>query len=110
MADLPGAWDDAYEALLPHYLEQVSRRLRGSVGMQLDLDRPTLACDLAADGPLPAPGTPITLDGREAGEVRSAQNDRAMAMIRLNMLEDDAGPLRAGDVVIIPRKPDWAVF
>lgn len=65
---------------------------------------------ITADGPLPAPGTPITLDGREAGEVRSSQNDRAMAMIRLNMLEDGAGPLRAGDVVITPRKPDWAVF
>ncbi len=65
---------------------------------------------ITADGPLPAPGTPITLDGREAGEVRSARNDRAMAMIRLNMLEDGAGPLRAGDVVITPRKPDWAVF
>jgi len=65
---------------------------------------------ITADGPLPAPGTPITLDGRDAGEVRSGQNDAAMAMIRLNMLEDGAGPLRAGDVVITPRKPDWAVF
>lgn len=65
---------------------------------------------ITADGPLPAPGTPITLDGRDAGEVRSGQNDTAMAMIRLNMLEDGAGPLRAGDVVVTPRKPDWAVF
>jgi folate-binding protein YgfZ len=65
---------------------------------------------ITADGPLPAPGTPITLDGREAGEVRSGQNDMAMAMIRLNMLEDGGGPLRAGNVVVTPRKPDWAVF
>lgn len=65
---------------------------------------------ITADGPLPAPGTSITLDGREAGEVRSGQNDMAMAMIRLNMLEEGTGPLRAGDVVVTPHKPDWAVF
>ena len=65
---------------------------------------------ITADGPLPAPGTPITLGGRDAGEVRSGRGDTAMAMIRLNMLEEGAGPLQAGEVTVTPRKPDWATF
>ncbi len=65
---------------------------------------------ITADGPLPPPGTPITLDGREAGEIRSVQGSAAMAMLRLNMLEDGAGALRAGEVTVTPRKPDWAVY
>jgi folate-binding protein YgfZ len=65
---------------------------------------------ITADGPLPVPGTQITVDGRDAGEVRSSQGEIAMAMIRLKMLEDDVGVLKAGDVTVTPRKPDWAVF
>jgi folate-binding protein YgfZ len=63
---------------------------------------------ITADGPLPAPGTQITVDGRDAGVVRSGQGGTAMAMIRLKMLEDGAGILTAGDVTVTPRKPDWA--
>ena len=65
---------------------------------------------ITADGPRPPPGTPITLDGREAGEIRSVQGGKAIAMLRLNMLEEGAGALRAGDVTVTPRKPNWAVF
>jgi folate-binding protein YgfZ len=63
---------------------------------------------ITADGPLPAPGTQITMGGRDAGDVRSVQGVMAMAMIRLNMLEDGAGVLTAGDVTVTPWKPDWA--
>lgn len=63
---------------------------------------------ITADGPLPAPGTQITVDGRDAGIVRSGQGETAMALIRLNMLEDGAGVLTAGDVTLTPRKPAWA--
>jgi folate-binding protein YgfZ len=65
---------------------------------------------ITADGPLPAPGTSITAGGRDAGVVRSGQGDMAMAMLRLNMLDDDTAVLTAGDVTVTPRKPDWAVF
>ena len=65
---------------------------------------------ITANGPLPAPGTAITLNGKDAGEVRSGQGDTAMAMIRLNMLEEGAGTLTAGEVTVTPRKPEWAVF
>lgn len=65
------------------------------------------------DGPLPEPGTPVTLGGRDAGEIRSGLGDTAIAMIRLNMLEESAsgkGALIAGDVEVVPSKPDWAAF
>ncbi|NQW12168.1 MAG: folate-binding protein YgfZ [Alphaproteobacteria bacterium] len=69
-------------------------------------------------GPLPAPGTEITLNGKEAGEIRSVVadgNDHAigLAMIRLNRLDEalQAGiPLIAGEATVIPSKPDWAKF
>jgi folate-binding protein YgfZ len=68
---------------------------------------------VTVDGPLPAPGTQVTLDGRDAGEVRSGLGETALAMIRLNMLERAAsgdGVLTAGDVTVVPRKPDWAAY
>ena len=68
---------------------------------------------ISTDGPLPPPGTRITLDGRDAGEIRSTQGDMAMAMVRLNMLEQTAGGaavLTAGEMTVTPKKPDWATF
>ena len=68
---------------------------------------------ITTNGPLPPPGTRITLDGRDAGEIRSTQGDVAMAMVRLNMLEQTAGGaavLTAGEVTVTPQKPGWATF
>ncbi len=73
---------------------------------------------ITIDGPAPEPGTEITLDGKEAGEVRSivvgsGGSATGLAMIRLNRLDEalQAGaPLTAGDATVIPRKPDWARF
>jgi len=63
-------------------------------------------------GPLPEAGTPITLDGKEVGEVRSTatagSGGRGLALIRLEHLE--AGPFDAAGAKITPRKPDWAVL
>lgn len=69
-------------------------------------------------GPLPAPGTGITLDGQEAGEVRSVVPDgdehaTGLAMIRLNRLDEafKAGlPLMAGEATVIASRPAWAKF
>ena len=62
-------------------------------------------------GPLPHPGTPVMLDGREAGEIRSGRGNRAIALLRIAMLKDHATPeLYAGDARIVPCKPDWARF
>ena len=64
------------------------------------------------EGPLPEAGTPITLDGKEVGEVRSTaaagSGGRGLALIRLEHLE--AGPFDAAGAKVTPRKPDWAVL
>ena len=68
---------------------------------------------ITTNGPLPPPGTRITLDGRDAGEIRSTQVDVALAIVRLNMLErtaDGAAVLTAGEVTVTPQKPEWATF
>ena len=65
------------------------------------------------DGPPPEPGTPVMLEGKEAGEVRSSQTTAdggiGLALIRLDALEHSAD-LKAGDVSVTPSKPDWADF
>lgn len=71
---------------------------------------------ITIDGPLPTPGTEITLGGQEAGEVRSVVPDgdghaTGLAMIRLNRLEEafKAGlPLMAGEATVIASHPAWA--
>lgn len=62
---------------------------------------------LGVAGDLPAPGTPITKDGKAVGEVRSGAGPLALGLVRLEALE---GPLTAGDATLTPRKPDWAAF
>src|SRR5476649_977537 len=57
------------------------------------------------DGPLPAPGTPIERDGQEVGEIRSGSGDRALAMLRLDILQ--GGGLTAAGTRILPERPDW---
>ena len=65
---------------------------------------------VAVDGPLPEPGTPVMRDGKEAGEMRSGADGRALALMRLEHLEDAGATFTAGDAVISPEKPDWAEF
>ncbi len=63
------------------------------------------------DGEMPSPGTPILRDEREVGEIRSGTGDMAIAMLRLNVLEDlEHAVLSAGGVTVLPVKPDWARF
>lgn len=56
------------------------------------------------EGVLPAPGTAIVRDGKEVGEIRSGQGDRALAMLQL---EARNGPLTAQDAQIVPEVPTW---
>lgn len=61
-------------------------------------------------GPLPQPGTQITLDGKDAGTVQSGRGSRAMALLRLEPLQQvlDAGAeLTAGEARLRPIVPDW---
>ncbi|HTW50444.1 MAG TPA: folate-binding protein [Stellaceae bacterium] len=56
------------------------------------------------DGPAPEPGAIITLDGQEAGEMRSSRDGAGLALLRL---EAAGGLLRAGDATIVPLPPEW---
>ena len=56
------------------------------------------------EGPA-APGDPVlAADGREAGELRSVRDRRALALLRLDHLGRE---LRAGEATIRPRWPEW---
>jgi len=56
------------------------------------------------DGPMPAPGTPITRNGEEVGELHSGADGAALAMLRLDAL---AGPLTAGSAKLSSQPPKW---
>ena len=56
------------------------------------------------DGPLPPAGTPVQRDGREVGEIRSGQGDRAIAMLQIEAAD---GTLVAENARIIPERPAW---
>ena len=58
------------------------------------------------DGPAPAPGEVLTLDGKEAGEMRSARDGVGIALLRLEAVEDGR-PLSAGAASVTALRPDW---
>jgi folate-binding protein YgfZ len=65
------------------------------------------------DGAAPPVGTPVMLEGREAGEMRSSHGAAGLALMRLESVEAaarDGAPLIAGEATVTPRKPDWAAF
>jgi folate-binding protein YgfZ len=60
------------------------------------------------EGPTPAPGTPVMLGDKEAGEMRSALDGIGLALLRLEHVEGEAAAaLRAGEAKLTARKPDW---
>ena len=61
------------------------------------------------DGPAPEPGAIVTLDGHEAGEMRSNRDGAGLALLRLEAV-DKHEKLMAGDTVIEPRTPDWMLL
>lgn len=68
---------------------------------------------VTVEGAAPPPGTPVLLDGKDAGEMRTAADGRGLALLRLEQLDkalQGEGQLKAGDATLTPRKPDWAAF
>ncbi len=61
------------------------------------------------EGTLPPPGTPVTLDGKEAGELRSGRDGIALALLRLDAVSGGQS-LQAGEARITPVKPAGAQF
>jgi folate-binding protein YgfZ len=65
------------------------------------------------DGPLPESGTIVKLGDAEAGEMRAGRDGRALALLRLEALDEAARsgtPLLAGSAKLTPIKPAWARF
>ena len=64
---------------------------------------------VAFEGPLPAPGTIIMLDGSEAGEIHSGRDGRALALLRLEAVEaaEKGVTLTAGGSRVKPEQPSW---
>src|SRR5689334_5312458 len=73
---------------------------------------------VAVEGALPAPGTLVMLGDKEAGEMRSGRDGLALALLRLEALEEAAGSgaaFTADGAVLRPRNPlgrnsEWAAF
>jgi len=61
---------------------------------------------VTVEGALPAPGTPITRDGAEMGEMRSGRDTLGLALLRIEAAEAGA-PLACGDAILQPRIPGW---
>lgn len=57
------------------------------------------------DGPAPEPGAIVTLDGREAGEMRSSRDGVGLALLRLDAIEVGR-PFLAGEASLHPINPD----
>jgi folate-binding protein YgfZ len=57
------------------------------------------------EGEAPEPGTILTLNGQEVGEMRSHIGAMGLAVIRLDSLE--RGPLAAGETTLTPKIPAW---
>jgi folate-binding protein YgfZ len=67
------------------------------------------------DGPAPAPGSPVTRDGKETGELLSAvatdgKGSVGLALLRLDSLDGSDTPLMIGEAAVTPKKPAWAKF
>ena len=56
------------------------------------------------EGPLPPPGAPVQRDGKEVGEIRSGQGDRALAMLQIDAAD---GALTAEGATLFPERPTW---
>jgi folate-binding protein YgfZ len=67
---------------------------------------------MRVDGLLPAPGTPISINGQTVGEVRSGTDGWVLALLRLSALPviSGAGGVSVGEATLVPRIPEWAAL
>jgi folate-binding protein YgfZ len=62
------------------------------------------------EGAAPAPGSAITQNGKDAGEMRSSRDGIGLALLRIEALEKFAGPdgtLTCGEARLTPMRPPW---
>jgi tRNA-modifying protein YgfZ len=58
------------------------------------------------DGPALAPGTIVTADGREVGEMRSSRDGLGLALLRIEAVVEGKY-LKAGNITLVASKPSW---
>jgi tRNA-modifying protein YgfZ len=58
------------------------------------------------DGPAPAPGTIVSADGREVGEMRSSRDELGLALLRLEPIAEGK-PLKVGNTTLVPSPTSW---
>jgi hypothetical protein len=58
------------------------------------------------DGPTPLPGTIVTMDGREVGEMRSSRDGLGLALLRIEPVHEGKR-LIAGESSLVPVRPTW---
>ncbi len=58
------------------------------------------------DGLAPAPGTIVTADGREVGEIRSSCDRLGLALLRIEPVMQGK-PLKAGTATVVASTPSW---
>ena len=61
---------------------------------------------VAIGGPTPLPGTIVTADGREVGEMRSSRDGLGLALLRIEPVRNGKN-LTAGDAILVPVRPAW---
>ena len=59
-----------------------------------------------SDGPVLAPGTIVTADGREVGEMRSSRDGLGLALLRIEAFVEGKH-LKAGNTTLVASKPSW---
>ncbi len=58
------------------------------------------------EGSAPAPGTIVTLNGKEAGEMRSSRDGIGLALLRLDAVAEHRS-LSVGATQLVPLHPEW---
>jgi folate-binding protein YgfZ len=61
---------------------------------------------VAVAGPMPAPGTQVTREGAEVGEMRSGRDGMGLALLRIEAVEA-GGVLACGEASLTPYTPAW---
>ena len=60
------------------------------------------------EGPPPPPGTALTVEGKDAGEMKSSANGFGLALVRLaTWRASEDGILRAGEARLTPEQKSW---
>jgi len=65
---------------------------------------------VSIDGRTPQPGDMITMDGEDAGEMRSAVGEIGLALLRIDCLTKSGAVFICGEATLTPHKPDWMKF